>query len=425
MVTTFYPPYHFGGDAVFIHRLVQALARRGHFVDVVHSVDAYRLQHRGEPDVAFDDHPGVRRHALDSGGGFWRLLAAHQLGRPGLSFGPLRSLLESGDYDVIHFHNVSLMGGPGILRLGRGIKLYTAHEYWLVCPTHVLFAFGREACTEKRCLACTLHYRRPPQVWRHTGLLERCLREIDSLLVPSAFALDEHRRGGIEAPIRILPHFVSTPEAREESAPPPGRPFFLYAGRLERLKGIEELLELFRGYREADLVVAGGGSLDAVLRERAQGLSHVRFLGPVHPEHLGALYRRALAVVVPSLCYETFGLSAAEALMNGTPVVARRIGALTEIVDQSGGGLTFSTPAECREALEQLRTRPDLRHRLGEAGRRVAEERWSEAAHIDAYLALIQEMRERRGLPNLADEPGGGGATSAARAAGPTAGMNS
>ncbi len=53
MVTTFYPPYHFGGDGVFVYRLTQALAERGHSVDVIHSVDAYRLQHPAEPEVAF------------------------------------------------------------------------------------------------------------------------------------------------------------------------------------------------------------------------------------------------------------------------------------------------------------------------------------------------------------------------------------
>jgi glycosyltransferase involved in cell wall biosynthesis len=394
MVTTFYPPYHFGGDAVFVHRLVQALAGRGHSVDVVHSVGAYRLQHEAEPELPFSDHPNVTRHELGSRGDRWRLLAAHQLGRPAFLAGELRSVLEARDYDVIHFHNVSLMGGPGVLRLGSGVKLYTAHEYWLVCPTHVLFAFGREACTEKKCLACTLHSRRPPQPWRYTGLLGDCLDEVDRLLVPSAFALEEHRKAGIEAAMQVLPHFVPSSEdgPQPSSEELPERAFFLYAGRLERLKGIEELLDIFSRYREAELVIAGSGSLESALRERARDLPHVRFLGAVHPSALGGYYRAAVAVIVPSLCYETFGLSAAEALMHGTPVIVRRIGALTEIVEQSGGGSTFSSAEECREAMESLRTDPDERRRLAESGQRAARALWSEAAHLEAYLGLIGEL---------------------------------
>ena len=43
MITTFYPPYNFGGDGVFVQRLSNELARRGHLVEVIHCTDAYRL----------------------------------------------------------------------------------------------------------------------------------------------------------------------------------------------------------------------------------------------------------------------------------------------------------------------------------------------------------------------------------------------
>src|SRR6266545_4423086 len=165
MVTTFYPPYHFGGDAVLVYRLSEALAERGHSVDVIHSVDAYRLQHHKEPEKTFSHHPNVSRHELKTAAPELSALAAHQLGSPAVYARKLRRLLAR-DYDVIHFHNISLMGGPGVLRFGRAVKLYTAHEYWLVCPTHVLFRFKKEACVKKKCLRCQLIYRRPPQLWR-------------------------------------------------------------------------------------------------------------------------------------------------------------------------------------------------------------------------------------------------------------------
>ena len=72
-------------------------------------------------------------------------------------------IMGNGNFDVIHFHNVSLIGGPGLLKYGHGIKLYTMHEYWLVCPTHVLFKFNRAACTQTHCFFCGLTYKRPPQ----------------------------------------------------------------------------------------------------------------------------------------------------------------------------------------------------------------------------------------------------------------------
>ena len=400
MVTTFYPPHHFGGDAMYVYRLSEALAERGHAVDVVHSVDAYRLQHPADPEVAFTHHRNVTRHPLETRRPVLAALASHQLGQPALYRSLLRDVLERR-YDVIHYHNVSLLGAPGVLGMGRApVKLYTANEYWLICPTHVLFAFDREACTERRCLACTLSYKRPPQAWRYTGALGRALRHVDRILVPSRFALEQHRSQGVDRPLVHLPYFIPSPAVVDASTSPdvpvPDRPFFLYVGRLEKLKGVQDVLRLFASYREADLVIVGAGSYEAALREQARGLDHVRFLAKVHPAALAAIYRKAVAVLVPSLCYETFGLTAAEAMSHGTPAIVRRIGALAENVEQSGGGLSFTTLDECREAMERLRTRPALRDELGGRGAEAVRTLWSVDTHLARYLEIVAEVRAEK-----------------------------
>ena len=401
MLTTFYPPYHFGGDGLCVYRLSEALAARGHRVDVVHSADAFHLQHAAEPPIAFSHHPNVRRFALRSRRPTLAALAAHQLGRPGLYSREIRRILEGDDYDVVHFHNVSLLGGPGLLRLpGRGtngrraVKLYTAHEYWLVCPTHVLFRFNREACTRRTCLRCTLHARRPPQAWRHTGLTRRCLGAVDCLLMPSRFARDQHRALGIDRPMAVLPHFVPRPAAEDPPLPAaPERPFFLYTGRLEKLKGVQDLLALFADYRDADLVIAGDGSYAGVLRRQAKELPHVRWAGALHPAQLSGLYRRAIALLAPSLCYETFGLTVAEAFAHGTPAIVRRHGALTELIDETGAGLAFRTRQECRQAMERLSSDAQLRASMGERGRDAARRLWSVTVHLERYFQLIEPFR--------------------------------
>lgn len=396
MVTTFYPPYHFGGDALQVYRLSEALAARGHQVDVVHSVDAFRLRQSAEPKAAFAHHPNIRRHALRSRHPAVSALVSHQLGAPGPYAGQLRRILAAGDHDVIHFHNVSLTGGPGVLRLGRGIKLYTAHEYWLVCPTHVLFRFDREACTRRTCLACTLHSRRPPQLWRSTGLLGRCLDELDCLLLPSRFSHDRHREQGIEVPMEVLPHFVPDGDDEPVTGPSPARPYFLYAGRLEKLKGVQDLIELFTREHAAELVVAGDGRYASELRRMAADLPHVRFLGPLHPSELRRLYRSAVALLVPSRCYESFGLTPIEAFQQGCPAIVRHHGALPELIDQSGAGFTFETMEECAASMRRLLTTEGLRDNLGESGRRAVHRHWSVDVHLERYLGLIEALRPTR-----------------------------
>ena len=395
MVTTFYPPYHFGGDAIYVHRLAQALASAGHRVDVIHSMDAYRLKRPAAPAGGFADHPNVTRHALESASPRLATLLAHQLGRPARYGRRLRQLLER-DYDVIHYHNISLMGAPEVLRLGRAVKLYTAHEYWLVCPTHVLFAFDREACTAKRCLACTLRYGRAPQGWRYTPRLLRALEHVDALLMPSRFAWERHRAEGISRPLVLLPHFVLDPTPPARRAAGTERPFFLYVGRLEKLKGVQDLVRLFAEERRADLLIAGDGSYRPTLESLAAGRPQVRFLGTVSPNRLEDLYARAVALLVPSLCYETFGLTAAEAMSHGTPVIVRRIGALEEMLEQSGGGLGFGTLAECRQAIDRLLDDRGLRASLGARGQAAVRAHWSRAGHLRGYLELVRSQQAAR-----------------------------
>ena len=401
MITTFYPPYHFGGDGVFVYRLAEALAERGHSVDVVHSVDAYRLQHPGEPEIDFSHHPNVTRYPLETKRPMLSALTAHQLGQPAVYDRRLRDLLDGQRHDVIHYHNISLMGGPGVLRLGHAVKLYTTHEYWLICPTHVLFTFNREACTQRKCLRCTLHARRAPQLWRYTRLIERCTRYVDCFIMPSRFAMERYRADGLKRPMVILPNFVPVPSERSEATvhPRADRPFFLFVGRLEKLKGVQDLIRLFTDYREASLLIVGEGDYGLVLQEQARSLSHVKFLGYVHPSEIGELYRRAIAVLIPSLCYEVFPLIAAEALAHETPIIVRRIGALTESVEQSGGGYTFDTLEECRQAMERLRSQPELRATLGKRGRKTAVEKWTMEVHLERYLSLARSLIANRDGP--------------------------
>lgn len=407
MVTTFYPPYHFGGDAIQVYRLSEALAAAGHAVEVVHSIDAYHLHHPAPPETEFEHHPRIRRHSLRSSHPRLATLVSHQTGGPGVHAEELATLLSRGAYDVIHFHNVSLAGGPAVLELGTAIKLYTAHEYWLICPTHVLFRFNREACSKRTCLPCTLRARRPPQLWRYTGLRRRALAQLDRLLLPSRFSLDTHREAGIDVPMEILPHFVPEETAPDDDAPPAGRPpaerpYFLYAGRLEKLKGVDELLDLFTRFPAADLLIAGEGERSRDLRRRAESLTNVSFLGALHPAELKRYYRHAVAVLAPSLCFESFGLTPIEAFQQGCPAIVRNHGALPELIDQ-GAGFTFSTLDECAEAMRTLLETDGLRDTLGERARRAVNRNWSARVHLERYLALIETARlERLGKEAMA-----------------------
>lgn len=394
MVTTFYPPHHFGGDAIYVQRLSHELAERGHSVTVVHAPDAHRLLggEAGEAPARGD----VRVEPLRGRFGPVAPLVTYLSGRPGLRARQLRRLFARERFDVVHFHNVSLVGGPGILAYGEGVKLYTTHEHWLVCPMHVLWKLNRRVCERPTCLRCTLAFRRPPQLWRYGSVLERSAAHVDLFLSPSTFSIRMHAERGFRFPMRRLPNFVPSADAEPGEPRERARPYFLAVGRLERIKGIHTLIEAFGRYDAADLVVAGEGEYGEELRRLASGLHHVELVGRRSHEELRSLYAGALAVLQPSVGYETFGLTVVEGFAQGTPAIVRDLGPLPETIEESGAGFTYSTNDELVEHMERLRTDPGLRAELGARGRSAYEERWSEEPHIRGYFEAIQHARDLR-----------------------------
>ena len=399
MVTTFYPPFSFGGDAISVRELSRALVRRGHQVTVVHDVDAYAaLTDRPLPPYRMeDDDEGVRVLRLKSRWGVLSLLLVHQLGRPVFHSATLRRLFRSGQFDVVTFHNPSLIGGPGILTwAGDAVTVYMAREHWLVCPTHVLWRHRRERCDRRECLRCLAVYRRPPQFWRYTGAINRALRRVDHVVALSEFSRRKHREFGLEREMVVLPNFVpDAGPANDDGGSPHHRPYFFFAGRLERLKGLDDVLPVWRHFAGADLLIAGRGDHGACLRELAAGLPNVRFLGQLAPEELPRYYRHAVAALVPSEGYEAFPRVLIEALMTGTPVVARAIGPAPEFVAASGAGELFSTPEELTSLMHRLVNDSSHRARLAANAAKAVEEHWSEAVIVPQLLALIAATRPR------------------------------
>lgn len=403
-VTTFYPPYNFGGDGIGVQRWARALVSRGHRVTVLCDADCFNVlsDHPAEP-VTEDD--GVVVERVTSGAGALSVLLTHQLGRPVLNATPIRRVLAEREFDVINYHNVSQIGGPAVLAEGRGLKLYTAWEHWLVCPTHVLWRHARERCDAKECVRCSLHYKRLPQLWRYGHFFERQLANIDAFIALSQFSRRMHRQFGFPHEMEVIPGFLQDDrraDLREPAPSPHERPYFFFAGRLERIKGLDDVIPVFRDYEHADLLIAGDGEHRSVLEELARGNPRVRFLGRRPMAELNRYYQHAVATLVPSVGYETFGFVVIEAFRRGSPVIARRVGPLPELVEQCGGGETFETPEELAAALRRIQLEPERRSKLSLAATEGFERHWSESAVVPRYLELIEGLAGRNGRRELA-----------------------
>jgi glycosyltransferase involved in cell wall biosynthesis len=318
-----------------------------------------------------------------------------------LSQRQIRTAFDSKPFDVVHYHNISLLG-PRVLTMqpshGPVVKLYSTHDHWLICPTHVLWKFDSRPCEKPACLRCVIKARRPPQFWRFSKLLPEAIQHVDHVIGPSEFTVRMHAERGFPRPLVHLPYFMDPVDSdwQEPGSRPAERPYFLFVGRLETIKGLHTLIDIWGRAPDVDLLVAGDGAEAAHLRARAASNPRVKFLGHVAQRELGALYVHSLACLVPSVTYETFGMVTIEAFARKTPVIARHLGPLPEIVEASGGGLTYRTDDELLEALQCLAASPRLRREFGQRGYDAFLRYWSREAHLERYFDLLRTAAEAR-----------------------------
>jgi glycosyltransferase involved in cell wall biosynthesis len=178
--------------------------------------------------------------------------------------------------------------------------------------------------------------------------------------------------------VEVIPSGVDVPERTGEEAEPPE---VLFAGRLSREKGILELVEAAEGM---PLTVVGDGPL----RDRVPGAR-----GFVPHDELGPLYERAAVVAVPSH-REGFGVSCAEAMAHGRPVVASAVGGLLDLVVDGETGVLVpprDVPA-LRGALQRLLADRELRRELGANAREHVREHFSWPRVTDLTIAVYETV---------------------------------
>lgn len=392
MVTTFYPPFHFGGDATHVRALSRALVAQGHEVDVVHCVDAYDLKSKNPPLTTENEDDGITVHRLKSSFGPVSPLITHQSGRPGLKASALREILKR-PFDVVNFHNISLVGGPGIIRLSRApVTLYTLHEHWLLCPTHFFWKNRSHPCDRPTCLSCSIRSGIPPQLWRYTDMAKSAVKSVDALIAPSEFTARLHREAGFEPEAKVIPLFSSLEPPKNIERTPPPRPQFLYVGRIDAPKGVAPMLEEFATLPDYDLDVIGDGECRGNLQRQFAANTNIRFLGELAQPDLLAHYENATALVFPSLAPETFGLTIIEALACGTPAIVRDAGGAREIIDETKAGVVYHNAEQLREALHSLAGNADIRAEMGKRGREGVLRSYTKERHVRRYLELIDSI---------------------------------
>ncbi len=243
------------------------------------------------------------------------------------------------------------------------------HAHWL--PTGLVGLAARKPLVVQLWGTDAELARRAP--WLFRPLLRRA-----RLVIGASEALAEAARALGARAVRVVPAGVEIPA---EVGAPEEPPHVVYVGRLSEEKGVLELLEAGAGL---PVVFVGDGPL----RDQVPGA-----VGFVPPGDVGGYLERAAVVACPSR-REGYGVVARQAMAYGRPVVATPVGGLTDaVVDGETGVLVPpNDPAALRVAIERLLGDPELRGRLGAAGRARARELFGLEAAARATVAAYESV---------------------------------
>ena len=312
----------------------------------------------------------------------------------------LRRELREFAPEVVQVHMFLWQLSPSILPLLRDVpSVYWAMTFKPVCPTGLKWLPGGERCTVRAGVACLGH-----GCITATGFVPLMLQRALWRRRSGAFTTIVSCSHDVQAQLErdgIRVHDVIWPGTRDAPARPPleDPPTITFAGRLRVEKGPDVLVRAFARVRErvpeARLSIAGDGPalpmLRALIHELELGDS-VILHGQLEGRALSAALLQGWVHAVPSRWPEPFGLTATEAMMRGTAVVASDIGGLAESVVHEETGLHVPPGDELAlaDALARLLSDRPLAERLGAAGRDRARALFS----IDACVARFERLHQ-------------------------------
>jgi glycosyltransferase involved in cell wall biosynthesis len=324
-----------GGEDSVVDAEIALLRSRGHDV---------QLYARSNDDIVTMPKASAALQTL------WSQQTSHELA----------ALIQSFQPDVIHVHNTFPLISPSLYwaasRAGVPV-VQTLHNFRLLCPQAMFLRDGKvcEDCLGKlpwrgAVRGCYRGSKAQSTVLAGMVTVHRAIgtwqNKVTRYIALNEFCRNKFIEGGLPADrIAVKPNFVDfdAPAANARAG-------FLFVGRLSAEKGVDVLVNAARAMGNAQVRVAGTGP-DAGLLASVPG---VQALGALGGDAVRAEMSQAVALVLPSIWYETFGLVAVEAFAAGTPVIASRIGVLPNLVRDGITGLLFE-PGNAQDLADKLR----------------------------------------------------------------------
>lgn len=324
----------------------------------------------------------------------------------------IREVIKRYSPDIVHVHNFFPLITPSVYDacIENNVPVVqTLHNYRIICPNALLLRDGYicEECINKipykavlnRCyrnsipgtasVAFMVEFHKRKKTWQN---------KVNRFIALSEFSKSKFIQAGLpETKITVKPNFTSknltvNPETESQE------PFALFAGRLSEEKGVDTLMDAWQNLPYS-LNIAGDGPLMKPVIKR--GKKNIHFHGMLGKDKLIDEMKAASFLVIPSKWYETFGMVIIEAFSCGTPVLASKIGNMTEIVEDGVNGLHFEpgNSEDLADKAKWLFEHPEECRKMGENALKTYEDKYTPEKNYEMLMNIYNEViEEHRGL---------------------------
>jgi len=313
--------------------------------------------------------------------------------------------------DLVHFHNLFPVLSPSVLvtahRMGLPI-VQTLHNYRWLCANGLFLTPQGQVC--EKCkrgnflsavrFGCYGNQRlrtipMAASLWFHS-LRKTAQQCIDRFISPSHFLRSKYLEAGWPADrIDVIANPTRTKVTMKTIRS--DDPVFLYVGRLSREKGIQTLLQAFTHFNAPGrLILAGDGPLLEHCQQRRS--DRIEVLGRISRERVFKEMEKAWALIMPSECFENLPQAVLEAWHTGTPVIASRLGGLSELIQENLTGWTFEpgNASDLAKRLSDVANNPQRSSSLSVMCRQHVKDAFNNEEIYAKLIKTYELARQRR-----------------------------
>lgn len=322
-----------------------------------------------------------------------------------------KQIIQNYKIDLVQVHNLFQLH-PYLLLAAKHTRIpivWWAHDYWLLCAKRSFIdpfnARHEELCKKASRGSChrCMNFKTQLKYW----IWQRIMNFADMAIAPSYILQQIHEKNNIlqkkwnVVTPWIDPYYFEYQEIKQKKK----EKILLFIGSLVEFKGAwvaaRALKKIVQHFPETKLIFVGSEQepdfqyrkdIEKIC-EKDKTLEHILFLGRKNKEEIAALYAEANIYLCPTVCMESFGLTWAEAMASGCPVIASAIGSIPEYIKSYETGLLF-TPRDHEGLAKQVLTlfsNPYLTKKIGNYGKAYAQENFSVKKSTEIILKLYLE----------------------------------